>query len=66
MPVKRRGSKHRGAINQYEAAWLEGGQYGWIVGLNHDDVLQALWDRQGDHDTKYWEPGMHFPRPIAD
>jgi hypothetical protein len=64
MPVKRRSNKHRGAINQYEAAWLDGDKHGWLVGLNTDDVLQALWDRAGDHETMYWNPSMHFPEPI--
>jgi hypothetical protein len=66
MPVKRRTSKHRGALNEYQAAWLEGNKHGWLVGLNHDDVLQALWDRAGEHENIHWEPGMHFPKPISD
>ena len=66
MPVKRRNNKHRGAINEYEAAWLEGDKHGWLVGLNPDDVLQALWDRAGDQENFHWEPGQHYPEPIAD
>ena len=43
MPVKRRSSKHRGAINQYEAAWLDGDRkVGSLYFLNHDHVRQAL------------------------
>jgi hypothetical protein len=66
MPVKRRSSKHRGAINQYEAAWLEGDKHGWLVGLNTDDVLQALWIRAGDHENFHWKPGQHYPVPLAE
>jgi hypothetical protein len=64
MPVKRRSSKHRGAINQYEAAWLEGDRdVGFLYSLNHDHVRQALWDRAGDSETMFWEPGMQCPEP---
>jgi hypothetical protein len=63
MPQKIRNNKNRGAINQYEAAWLEGDQHGWLVGLNPDDVLQALWDRAGDHENFFWESGQHYPEP---
>jgi hypothetical protein len=64
MPVKRRSSKHRGAINQYEAAWLEGDRdVGFLYSLNHDHVRQALWDRTGDSETMFWEPGMQYPEP---
>jgi hypothetical protein len=62
MPVKRHSSKHRGAINQYEAAWLEGDRKaGFLYSLNHDFVHQALWDRAGDHETMFWESGMRYP-----
>ena len=63
MPRKYRTSKKRAALNEYESAWLQADKHGWLVGLNHDDTLQALWDRAGNHDTMYWEPGMHFPEP---
>jgi hypothetical protein len=64
MPLKRRNSKHRGAINQYEAAWLDGNrEVGFLYSRNHDHVLQALWDRCGDHETMFWEPGMRYPEP---
>ena len=65
MPVKRRSSKHRGAINQYKSAWLEGDrEVGFLYSLNHDHVRQALWDRAGDHEAMFWEPGMDYPEPI--
>jgi hypothetical protein len=65
MPVKRRSSKHRGAIKQYEAAWLEGDrETGFLYSLNHDFVREALWNRAGDHESLYWEPGMDYPQPI--
>jgi hypothetical protein len=56
MP-KRRTSKHRGALNEYESAWLEGDEHGWLVGLNPDDVLQALWDRAGIAKTFFGKLG---------
>jgi hypothetical protein len=62
---KRRTSKHRGALNEYESAWLEGDEHKWLVGLNPDDVLQALWDRAGDSENFFWKIGMHFPEPVA-
>jgi hypothetical protein len=63
MP-KRRTNKHRGAINQYEAAWLDGNRkVGFLYSLNHDHVLQALWDRCGDSENFRWEPGMDYPEP---
>jgi hypothetical protein len=64
MP-KRRTSKHRGAINEYEAAWLEGDrQKGFMYSLNHGLVRQELWDRAGDHESFHWKLGMRFPEPI--
>ena len=66
MPVKRRTNKHRGALNEYQAAWLEGNEHGWMVGLNPDDVLHALWNRAGDHESFHWEPGQHYPVPLAE
>jgi hypothetical protein len=66
MVVRTRKLKARGALNEYEAAWLQAEEHGWLVGLNHDDALQALWDRAGSHDTMYWEPGMHFPESIEE
>jgi hypothetical protein len=66
MPVKRRNNKRRGAINEYEEAWLEGDKHGWFVGVNPDDFLQALWDRAGDHENFHWEPGQHHPVPLAE
>jgi hypothetical protein len=27
-------------------------------------VRQALWDRAGDHEAMFWEPGMDYPEPI--
>jgi hypothetical protein len=64
MPVKRRSSKHRGAINQYEAAWLDSNrEVGFLYSRNHDHVLRALWDRCGDHENFQWSPGMDYPTP---
>jgi hypothetical protein len=64
MP-KRRTNKHRGAVNEYEAAWLEGDQeIGFLYSLNHTFVRQELWDRAGDHDAMFWKPGMSYPLPI--
>lgn len=31
-----------------------------------DEELQELWDRCGDHEAMFWEPGMHRPALIAD
>jgi hypothetical protein len=65
MPRKRRASKHRGALNQYESAWLEGDRkVGGFIQFKADEELQELWDRAGDHQTMYWQPGMSFPVPI--
>jgi hypothetical protein len=65
MPVKRRTNKRRGAINEYEAAWLESGRAdGGFVQFKPDEELQELWERAGDHESFYWTPGMNFPEPI--
>jgi hypothetical protein len=65
MPVKRRTSEHRGALNEYEMAWLEGDRkVGFLWSLNHTFMRQELWDRAGDHENFFWEPGMRFPEPI--
>jgi hypothetical protein len=64
MPVKRRSSKHRGALNSYEKAWLEGNRKeSFPYCLNHDFIRQELWDRAGDHDTMRWNPSMDYPEP---
>ncbi len=64
MP-KRRTSKHRGAVKDFEAAWLEGDrEAGFMYSLHHTFVHQALWDRSGDHENFHWEPGMQYPEPI--
>jgi hypothetical protein len=63
MP-KRRTSKHRGAVKDFEAAWLEGdNKAGFMYSLHHTFVHQELWDRAGDHETMFWEPGMRYPEP---
>jgi hypothetical protein len=65
MP-KRRTNKHRGAVKDFEAAWLEGDRKaGFLYSLNHDFVRQELWDRAGDHEAFFWEPGMQYPEPLA-
>ncbi|SHG69525.1 hypothetical protein SAMN05444169_3704 [Bradyrhizobium erythrophlei] len=63
MP-KRRTNKHRGAISEHHAAWLDGDRKaGFLVSLNHGFVLQELWDRAGDSENFRWEPGMQYPEP---
>jgi hypothetical protein len=63
MP-KRRTSKHRGAVKDFEAAWLGGDRKaGFMYSLNHTFVRQALWDRAGDHGNFHWSPGMQYPEP---
>jgi hypothetical protein len=65
MP-KRRTSKHRGSLNMYEEAWLEGNRAnGGFVQFKPDEELQDLWDRCGDHESFYWESGMSYPEPLA-
>jgi hypothetical protein len=64
MPVKRRSSKHRAAVKDFEAAWLAGDRkVGFMYSLHHDFVHQELWDRAGDHEAFFWEPGMDCPEP---
>ena len=61
MP-KRRASKHRGAVKDFEAAWLEGDREpGFMYSLLHDFVHQELWNRAGDSENFRWEPGMRWP-----
>jgi hypothetical protein len=63
MP-KRRTSKHRGAVKDFEAAWLKGDrEAGFMYSLHHTFVHQELWDRAGDNDAFVWKPGMSFPEP---
>jgi len=38
-------------------------EVGFLYSRNHDHVLQALWDRCGDHENFFWEPGMKYPEP---
>lgn len=67
MPVKRRTSKHRGAIQDFEAAWLVGNEkdtYVFMYSLSHGFVHRELWDKHGDHENFFWEEGMQYPVPI--
>jgi len=61
MPVRRRNDKRRGAISENEAAWLRGDRDCGFVEFKRDEELQKLWDRCGDHESFYWEPGMDYP-----
>jgi hypothetical protein len=64
MP-KRRTSKHRGAVKDFEAAWLDGDrEAGFMYSLHHDFVHRELWDRAGDHENFFWQEGMRGPVPI--
>ena len=46
--------------------WLEGDRTdGGFIQFKPDEELQELWDRAGDHESFYWEPGMRFPEPLA-
>jgi hypothetical protein len=38
----------------------------WLGPGKRDEELQELWDRCGDHEAMFWEPGMHRPALIAD
>jgi hypothetical protein len=63
--AKRRTNKHRAPVKDFEAAWLEGDRKaGFMYSLHHTFVHQALWDRAGDHEAMYWQPGMRYPEPI--
>jgi hypothetical protein len=67
--AKRRTNKHRGAVKEWEAAWLRGDRKeGFLYSLNHDFIRQELWDRAGDKDNFFWNPGTHgdYPEPIED
>jgi hypothetical protein len=64
--AKRRTNKHRGALNSYEQAWLEGDRkVGFLYSLNHGFIRQELWDRAGDHENFHWNPSMRYPEPLA-
>jgi hypothetical protein len=64
MP-KRRSSKHRGSLNEHEAAWLESDRKaGFLYSLHHDFVHQELWDRCGDEESFFFEPGMRWPERV--
>jgi hypothetical protein len=66
MP-KRRTSKHRGAVKDFEAAWLDGDrEAGFMYSLHHDFVHRELFDRAGDEENFYWGEGMQYPIPIAE
>ena len=63
MP-KRRTSKHRGTVKDFEAAWLVGDQEaGFLYSLHHDFVHEELWSRAGNFEEYFWEAGMSFPEP---
>ncbi len=67
MPQKVRTNKRRGAIKDFEAAWLCGNRKeGSMYSLHHTFVHQELWDRAGDHERFHWSPGMQYPESIAD
>jgi hypothetical protein len=64
MP-KRRTSKHRGAVKDFEAAWLDGDRKaGFMYSLHHNFVHRELWDRAGDSENFFWKEGMQYPEPI--
>jgi hypothetical protein len=65
MPRKIRNNKRRGAVKDFEAAWLNGDrEAGFFYSLHHDFVHRELWERAGDHENFYWEEGMQWPVPI--
>jgi len=68
MPRKIRNNKRRGAVTDYEAAWLVGGNkedaYVFLYSLHHDFVHRELWDRAGDDENFHWAEGMQWPVAI--
>jgi hypothetical protein len=65
MAIKKRLDKRRGAVSDDEAAWLRGDYHCGFIQFKHDEELQELWDRHGDHEAMFWNPGMHRPEPPA-
>jgi hypothetical protein len=66
MPRKIRNDKRRGAVKDFEAAWLDSDRdsdIGFLYSLNHDFVHRELWDRAGDSENLYWTEGMDWPVP---
>ncbi len=67
MAIRSKKLKAKGAVKDFEAAWLRGDRKeGFMYSLHHNFVRQELWDRAGDHENFHWEPGMQWPEPIGE
>jgi hypothetical protein len=64
MAIEKRLDKRRDAVSEHEEAWLRGDRDCGFIQFKRDEELQELWDRHGDHETMYWEPGMSRPEAI--
>ena len=64
MARKIKTNKRRAAVKNFEAAWLRGDrEAGFMYSLHHDFVHQELWERAGDDESFFWNPGMQYPEP---